>query len=66
MRTRTSFCQHAHATLSCATYEGYDFCWVLSEIVCKLWTVADEMRDIDIAVVLLQEHVLAYLISVTS
>jgi hypothetical protein len=46
-----------------ATYKGYDFCWVLPKIVCKLWTIADKMSDINIAVVLLQENVLAYLVS---
>jgi hypothetical protein len=46
-----------------ATYERYNFSRVLSKVMCKLGAVANEMRNVNVAVVLLQEHVLAYLIS---
>lgn len=46
-----------------ATYKRYNFSRVLSKVMGQLGAVADEMGNVNITVVLLQEHVLAYLIS---
>jgi len=36
---------------------------VLSEIVCELWIVTNKVGNVNVTVVLLQEHVLSYLVS---
>lgn len=38
---------------------------VLSEVVCKLWVVTNKVGNVNVTVVLLQEHVLSYLVSAT-
>lgn len=52
-----------HIRVEHTTYKRYNFSRILSEVMRKLWTVADEVRYVNVTVVLLQEYVLAYLIS---
>ncbi len=47
----------------CQTYERNDLSWLSDESVCQLFVEGDEMANIDIAKVLLEENVLADLIS---
>ena len=52
-----------HVETENVAYKRYDFSRVLSKVMGQLGAVADEMGNINVTVVLLQEHVLPYLIS---
>jgi len=45
------------------TYQWYDLGWVLCEVLSELVVVNNEVGDINVAVILLHEHVLSDLIS---
>lgn len=53
----------ASADIARATYQRYDLCWVLREVLRELVVVDYEMGDIDVAVVLLHQNILPDLIS---
>lgn len=54
----------AHQESAGQAYQRNDFCGVLLELMRKLFVVRDQVCNIDVAVVLLYEYVLADLVSV--
>ena len=47
-------------------YQGNDVCGLSRELVRQLFVVGDKVRNVDIAVVLLDQHILADLVSTRS
>lgn len=45
------------------TYQGNDLSRILMKFMGQLFIIGDEMGNVNIAVILLYEHILAYLIS---
>ena len=43
-------------------HQGYDVCWLRGELMGKLFVVGYEMGNVDVAIVLLYQDILSYLI----
>lgn len=44
-------------------YQGYCICWLGLQPMCQFFIVGNQMGDVDVAVILLHQHVLPYLVS---